>query len=303
MAEDEDERLALVAPEWRVVKSFEKAHPGEVVLVDEQGRAATRGTYLRYGLRMAGFGAVGGIGMVVLYAINPLFAYAVGAVAASTAFLAELRRRGSLMVLKTAVPLIGVGRYREAAEQLVPQTANPRCPPIVLRMAAATLSARGDNQTALALLERCAAEARGVERHLNHIGRISLLIYLERIDEARRLEASLEPLPPGDLSDLVTPIVPLIFAFHTDDLSGLPGGDVRHAWARTALLRNTQGGVLFYLAWVAWREDEIDLANHLFTEAVPRSRTVEPDLGAPRFRGWVEARSAEWGIPLVADAI
>jgi hypothetical protein len=293
---ESDQRLALAVPPWRPARSLATAEPGEVILVDADGRLQTWRTRA---VRLVRLGVVGGAFGVLAGAVATMLGPVFGALAlvgmaggmVGWAFRAQRLGR----VLRPAMTLHMEGRFREARETIEPLVQRKDCAPGVLRIAAASSWALGRHEEALALLQRAAPHATGLEHWLNQSMRVLVLATMGRVDEAKRAREALGSGPGGEVAELAQPLLPLTLAFHADDAALVPDEETQHAWSRAALLRNHFGGVLYYLSWAAWKRGDDELAQHLLREAVPRTRTVEEDLSAPKLAAWRAARLAEWG--------
>jgi hypothetical protein len=284
---------------WRVSSSLDSAKPGEVLLLDDQGRvlgpqAMRRATVVGWGVvgSVVGVGA-GAIGVLV----GPIAGVVVGAV--TLGFLVWQLRHGR--EFQRALALASAGRRDEAyaiVEGLERRQLGNQFPPFIDYLAGKLEWQRGHAEAALVRYDRALgalARMRGRGRGMYWIctfDRVQLLAAMGRIDAARAARAELDEAPRGDYFAMELALTDLMIAFHVDDPALLPGDEELYDWAKAALRTSRFGASVVLLAWAFDRRGERDMAEHLLREAPARLETEFLAETTPRLHAWLEQRRA-----------
>jgi len=282
---------------WRVSTSLDSAKPGEVLLLDDQGRvlgpqAMRRATVIGWGVvgSVVGVGA-GAIGVLM----TPIAGLVVGAM--TMGFLIWQLRHGR--DFQRALALASAGRRDEAfaiVSELEGRQLGNQFPPFIDYLAGKLEWQRGHPEEALGRYERALGalgRMRGRGRGMYWIctfDRVQLLAAMGRLDDARAARSELEEAPRGDYFAMELALTDLMIAFHAGDPSLLPGDDELYEWAKAALRTSRFGASVVLLAWAFDRRGDRDMAEHLLREAPARLDTEFLAETTPRLQAWLEER-------------
>lgn len=285
---------------WRVSSSLDTARPGEVLLLDDQGRvlgpkAMRRATIVGWGVvgSVVGVGA-GAIGVLVA----PVAGVLVGAM--TMGFLLWQLRHGR--DFQKALALASAGRRDEAyaiVGELERRQLGNQFPPFIDYLAGKLEWQRGQHEAALRRYERALAalaRMRGRGRGMYWIctfDRVQLLAAMGRLADARAARAELEDAPRGDYFAMELALTDLMIAFHAGEPGALPGDDELYEWAKAALRTSRFGASVVLLAWAFDARGDDDMATHLLREAPARLETEFLAETTPRLHAWLEERLAK----------
>jgi hypothetical protein len=279
-----------------VSASLDSARPGEVLLLDDQGRVMGPRAMRR--AQVVNWGAAGGmvgIGSAVLAALTgPVFGVAVG-VSAMGLLLWHARRASEL---KRVLTLASAGRRDEALAAVSALEArrpgDRLLPPFIDYLTGKLEWQRGNFDVALRRYDR----ARGAltdprRRHgrgmywLCTFDRVQLLAAMGNVTAARTARAELEGAPHGDYFEMELALSDLMIGFHADDAGLLPEDDELYEWAKAALRTSRFGASVVLLAWAFTRRGDTDMARHLLREAPPRLAHEFLADSAPKVHAWL----------------
>ncbi len=284
---------------WRVSSSLDTAKPGEVLLLDDQGRvlgpkAMRRASVVGWGVvgSVVGIGA-GAVGVLV----SPIAGVLVGAV--TMGFLVWQLRHGR--EFQRALALASAGRRDEAyaiVTTLEGRQLGNQFPPFIDYLAGKLEWQRGNFDAALGRYERALgalARMRGRGRGMYWIctfDRVQLLAAMDRLADARAARAELEEAPRGDYFAMELALTDLMIAFHAGDVALLPPDEELFEWAKAALRTSRFGASVVLLAWAFGARGEADMAEHLLREAPARLETEFLPQTAPKLDAWLRERLA-----------
>jgi tetratricopeptide (TPR) repeat protein len=289
---------------WRVSSSLDTARPGEVLLLDDQGRvlgpqAMRRATLVGWGVvgSVVGVGA-GAIGILV----GPLAGLVVGAI--TLGFLVWQLRHGR--EFQRALALASAGRRDEAyaiVAELERRQLGNQFPPFIDYLAGKLEWQRGHGEAALRRYDRALGalgRMRGRGRGMYWIctfDRVQLLAAMGRLDVARAARAELDEAPRGDYFAMELALTDLMIAFHAGDATLLASDDELYDGAKAALRTSRFGASVVLLAWAFDQRGDRDMAEHLLREAPARLETEFLAETTPRLHAWLEERLAALGPP------
>jgi tetratricopeptide (TPR) repeat protein len=282
---------------WKVSSSLDSARPGEVLLLDDQGRvlgpsAMRRATVIGWGVvgSVVGVGA-GAIGVLM----TPVAGLVVGAM--TLGFLVWQLRHGR--DFQKALALASAGRRDEAfaiVSELERRQLGNQFPPFIDYLAGKLEWQRGNAEEALRRYERALAalaRMRGRGRGMYWIctfDRVQLLAAMGRLDDARAARAELEEAPRGDYFAMELALTDLMIAFHGGDASTLPGDDELYEWAKAALRTSRFGASVVLLGWAFEQRGDRDMAEHMLREAPARLDTEFLAETTPKLNAWLQER-------------
>lgn len=284
---------------WKVSTSLDSAKPGEVLLLDDQGRVL--GPQAMRKATAVGWGVVGGVVSVGAGAIGVLIGPIAGAVvgAVTLGFLVWQLRHGR--EFQRALALASAGRRDEAyaiVESLERRQLGNQFPPFIDYLAGKLEWQRGLGEAALARYDRALgalSRMRGRGRGMYWIctfDRVQLLAAMGRTDAARTARAELDESPRGDYFEMELALTDLMIAFHVDDAALLPRDDELYDWAKSALRTSRFGASVVLLAWAFDRRGDRDMAEHMLREAPARLETEFLAETTPRLHAWLVERLA-----------
>jgi hypothetical protein len=296
-AEGADSETKLV---WRVSSSLDSAKPGEVLLLDDQGRvlgpkAMRRASVVGWGVvgSVVGVGA-GAIGVLV----SPIAGVVVGLM--TMGFLVWQLRHGR--DFQRALALASAGRRDEAfaiVQELERRQLGNQFPPFIDYLAGKLEWQRGHAESALRLYDRALqalGRMRGRGRGMYWIctfDRVQLLAVMGRVADARAARGELEEAPRGDYFAMELALTDLTIAFHADDPGLLPGDDELYEWAKAALRTSRFGASVVLLAWAFDKRGDDDMAEHMLREAPARLETEFLPETAPKLAAWLAERQGK----------
>src|SRR5688572_30593174 len=189
---------------WRVSTSLDTARPGEVLLLDDQGRvlgprAMRRAAVLGWGV----VGGVVGLGAVAITALaGPVLGVAAGA--STLGILVWHARAGR--EFRRALALASAGRRDEALEvvtALESRHLGEQFPPFIDYLTGKLEWQRGNFEGALRRYERARALLAQKKRHRGmywvcSFDRAQLLAAMGKVEHARTARIELEQAPRGD---------------------------------------------------------------------------------------------------------
>lgn len=282
---------------WRVSSSLDTAKPGEVLLLDDQGRvlgpkAMRRATVVGWGVvgSVVGVGA-GAIGVL----LSPFAGVIVGAM--TMGFLLWQLRHGR--EFQRALALASAGRRDDAfaiVTELESRQLGNQFPPFIDYLAGKLEWQRGNGEAALRRYDRALGalgRMRGRGRGMYWIctfDRVQLLAAMGKLDVARTARAELEEAPRGDYFAMELALTDLMIAFHAGEPSLLPGDDDLYEWAKAALRTSRFGASVVLLAWAFDQRGDQDMAEHMLREAPARLETEFLAETTPRLSVWLEQR-------------
>ncbi|MCA9679503.1 MAG: hypothetical protein H6708_28670 [Kofleriaceae bacterium] len=282
---------------WRVSSSLDSAKPGEVLLLDDQGRvlgprAMRRASLVGWGVvgSVVGVGA-GAVGVLV----SPIAAIVVGAM--TMGFLLWQLRHGR--EFQRALALASAGRRDEAfaiVTELERRQLGNQFPPFIDYLAGKLEWQRGHFEAALARYERALGalgRMRGRGRGMYWIctfDRVQLMAAMGNLAAARAARAELEDAPRGDYFAMELALTDLMIAFHAQDATLLPGDDELYEWAKAALRTSRFGASVVLLAWAFGERGDTDMAQHMLREAPSRLETEFLPETAPALHAWLGER-------------
>jgi hypothetical protein len=282
---------------WRVSSSLDTAKPGEVLLLDDQGRvlgpkAMRRATVVGWGVvgSVVGVGA-GAIGVLV----SPIAGIVVGMM--TMGFLIWQLRHGR--EFQRALALASAGRRDEAfaiVSELERRQLGNQFPPFIDYLAGKLEWQRGHGEAALRRYDRALAalgRMRGRGRGMYWIctfDRVQLRAVMGQLEHARAARAELEEAPRGDYFAMELALTDLTIAFHAGDPGLLPGDDELYEWAKAALRTSRFGASVVLLAWAFDQRGDADMAEHMLREAPARLETEFLPETAPKLHAWLEGR-------------
>jgi hypothetical protein len=282
---------------WRVSSSLDTAKPGEVLLLDDQGRvlgpkAMRRASVVGWGVvgSVVGIGA-GAVGVLV----SPIAGVLVGA--ATMGFLLWQLRHGRQF--QRALALASAGRRDEAyaiVTELEGRQLGNQFPPFIDYLAGKLEWQRGNFEAALGRYERALGalgRMRGRGRGMYWIctfDRVQLLAAMGKLADARTARAELDEAPRGDYFAMELALTDLMIAFHAEDATLLPADDELFEWAKSALRTSRFGASVVLLAWAFGARGEHDMAEHMLREAPARLETEFLPETAPKLHAWLGDR-------------
>ncbi len=293
---------------WRVSSSLDTAKPGEVLLLDDQGRvlgpkAMRRASVVGWGVvgSVVGVGA-GAVGVLV----SPIAGVLVGAF--TMGFLVWQLRHGR--EFQRALALASAGRRDEAyaiVTGLERRQLGNQFPPFIDYLAGKLEWQRGNYDGAIARYERALGalgRMRGRGRGMYWIctfDRVQLLAAMGKLPEARAARAELDEAPRGDYFAMELALTDLMIAFHARDATLLPADDELFEWAKAALRTSRFGASVVLLAWAFGARGEADMAEHLLREAPARLETEFLPETAPQLHAWLGERLSQPGRAPASD--
>ena len=284
---------------WRVSSSLDTAKPGEVLLLDDQGRvlgpkAMRKATVVGWGVvgSVVGVGA-GAIGVLV----SPIAGLVVGAM--TMGFLVWQLRHGR--DFQRALALASAGRRDEAfaiVQELERRQLGNQFPPFIDYLAGKLEWQRGHGEEALRRYDRALSalgRMRGRGRGMYWIctfDRVQLLAATGQLEQARAARQELEEAPRGDYFAMELALTDLMIAFHAGEPASLPGDEELYEWAKAALRTSRFGASVVLLAWAFDRRGDQDMAEHMLREAPARLETEFLAETTPKLHAWLEERLA-----------
>jgi hypothetical protein len=285
---------------WRVSSSLDSARPGEVLLLDDQGRvlgprAMRRAAVLGWGV----VGGVVGMGAVAITALaGPILGVAAGA--STLGILVWHARAGR--EFRKALALASAGRRDEAlavVTALEGRHLGEQFPPFIDYLTGKLEWQRGSFDASLRRYDRARAHLATQRRRgrgmywVCSFDRVQLLAAMGRLDTARTARAELEQAPRGDYFAMELALTDLMLAFHAGDVKLLPDDDELYEWAKAALRTSRFGVSVVLLAWAFGERGDADMAGHLLREAPSRLTTEFLPESAPQVSAWLEKRLAD----------
>ncbi len=289
---------------WRVSSSLDTAKPGEVLLLDDQGRVLGPRAMKR--ATLVGWGVVGSVVSVGAGAIGVLVGPIAGAVVGvvTLGFLIWQLRHGR--EFQRALALASAGRRDEAyqiVEALERRQLGNQFPPFIDYLAGKLEWQRGHGDAALLRYDRALGalgRMRGRGRGMYWIctfDRVQLLAAMGRIDAARAARAELDDSPRGDYFAMELALTDLMIAFHVGDATLLGTDDELYDWAKAALRTSRFGASVVLLAWAFDQRGDRDMAEHMLREAPARLETEFLAETTPKLHAWLEDRLTKLPAP------
>jgi len=284
---------------WRVSSSLDSARPGEVLLLDDQGRVLGPSAMRR--AAVVGWGVVGtvvGFGAAAITALaGPIFGVAAGA--GTLGILLWHARAGR--EFRRALALASAGKRDEAlavVTALEGRHLGEQFPPFIDYLTGKLEWQRGSFDAALRRYDRARAHLATARRRgrgmywVCSFDRVQLLAAMNKLDAARTARAELEQAPRGDYFAMELALTDLMIAFHTGDVRLLPDDDELYEWSKAALRTSRFGVSVVLLAWAFSERGDGDMARHLLREAPSRLTTEFLTESAPKVAEWLEAQKA-----------
>lgn len=287
MADDDDAR-AIARP--RIADSLNTAAPGQLVYAGRDGsiipaaRARRRSAAL---LGLAGGSFVVGVAVSLVYLPIMLVPYGlIGARAGMTIRATRALNRVAVLMQEDRI-----AEARAIAEPIARSWWMPRMwrGLALYRLAWCAVYER-DYERALALVREAQPRLsqRMVHGRVARYGEVQILVSLDKIDEARKLFASLGAVPDGELLRVAHWETELYLAFAEG--SHALDDDALHERVRKALAMNRSRLFLILLAWAYEKSGDPDQMGFLLTQSEER-RTAK-DRIPPRVEAWLVAHPA-----------